>query len=328
MKYFILLSKLVLLSAITAAAQKKTISVTGHLVDTLQAQHVAEATVSLVNTIDSSLVAFTRSDSAGNFSFHQLKPGKYRLSASQVNFHPFWQVFEAKDDVVLGKLYMKDRSIMETVSITSQRPPVVVNGDTLEFNAEAFKTKPNAVVEDMLKKMPGVEVEKDGTIRVNGKRISRVLVNGKDFFNGDPKMATRNLAADAIDKVQVFDKQSDQSEFTGIDDGNKTPTINLQLKKDKKNAAFGKASIAGGTKGRYDGQFNVNKFNGDQQMSAIGMANNTNRQGFSIMDMLNFTGQAKKMMSGGGARIVINTDNNNDEFGLPVAGLNNNQGIT
>ena len=101
---------------------------------------------------------------------------------------------------------------METVSIVSQRPPVVVNGDTLEFNAEAFKTKPNAVVEDMLKKMPGVEVDKDGTIRVNGKRISRVLVNGKDFFNGDPKMATRNLAADAIDKVQVFDKQSDQSD--------------------------------------------------------------------------------------------------------------------
>jgi len=327
MKNFILLSTLLLLAAITATAQKKGLSVKGQLTDTLQVQRVAEATVSLINTTDSSLVAFTRTDSAGNFSFNQLKPGKYKLSASQVNFHPLWKVFEVTGDVDLGNIYMKDKSIMETVSLTAQRPPVVVNGDTLEFNAEAFKTKPNAVVEDMLKKMPGVEVDRDGTIRVNGKRISRVLVNGKDFFNGDPKMATRNLTADAIDKVQVFDKQSDQSEFTGIDDGNKTPTINLQLKKDKKNAAFGKATIAAGTNDHFDGQFNINKFKGDQQLSAIGMANNTNRQGFSIMDMLNFSGQAKKMMSGGGARIVINT-NNNDEFGLPVAGINNNQGIT
>ncbi len=328
MKYFtFLFLNLLMLTAATVTAQKKGFSVKGQLTDTLQKQRVADATVSLINAKDSSLVAFTRTDSLGNFSFNQLKPAKYRLSASQVNFHPKWKSFEVTNDLDLGTIYMKDRSMMEEVTVAAQRPPVVVNGDTLEFNAEAFKTKPNAVVEDMLKKMPGVEVDKDGTIRVNGKRISRVLVNGKDFFNGDPKMATRNLSADAIDKVQVFDKQSDQSEFTGIDDGNKTPTINLKLKKDKKNAAFGKATMAAGTKDRYDGQFNINKFNGDQQLSAIGMANNTNRQGFSIMDMLNFSGQARKMMSGGGARIVINTGND-DEFGLPVSGINNNQGIT
>jgi len=99
---------------------------------------------------------------------------------------------------------MRDKSLLADVTVTASRPPVVVNGDTLEFNAEAFKTKPNAVVEDMLKKMPGVEVGSDGSIRVNGRLISRVLVNGKDFFNGDPKMATRNLPADALDKVQVF----------------------------------------------------------------------------------------------------------------------------
>lgn len=318
-----------LLFAIAASmAQKKGLSVKGQLADSVQKQQVSEATVSLISDIDSSLVAFTRTDSTGHFVFHQLKPGRYRLSASQVNFHPKWKSFEMASDVDLGSIYMKNKATMEEVTVVTQRPPVVVNGDTLEFNAEAFKTKPNAVVEDMLRKMPGVEVDKDGTIRVNGKRISRVLVNGKDFFNGDPRMATRNLAADAIDKVQVFDKQSDQSEFTGIDDGNKTPTINLKLKKDKKNAAFGKASLAAGTKDRYDGQFNINKFNGDRQRSAIGMANNTNRQGFSIMDMLNFSGQARKMMSGGGARIVINNDGEENEFALPVAGISNNQGIT
>ncbi len=327
MKYLIFLLGLVFLSASIASAQKTGFTVKGQLTDSLQKQQVNDATVSLVNAKDSSLVGFTRTDSAGRFSFNHLKPGKYRLSASQVNFHPQWKNFEVAADADLGAIVMKDKSIMQEVTITAQRPPVVVNGDTLEFNAESFKTKPNAVVEDMLKKMPGVEVEKDGSIKVNGKRISRVLVNGRDFFNGDPKMATRNLSADAIDKVQVFEKASDQSEFTGIDDGNKTPTINLKLKKDKKNAAFGKASLAAGTKDRYDGQFNINKFNGDQQLSAIGMANNTNRQGFSIMDMLNFSGQSRKMMSGGGGRIVI-SNGNDDEFGLPVAGINNNQGIT
>ncbi|HAO47163.1 MAG TPA: hypothetical protein DCQ97_09570 [Chitinophagaceae bacterium] len=327
MKYLIFVLGLLFLSITIASAQKSGLTLKGRLADSLQKQRVSEATVSLVKSSDSSLVGFTRTDSVGRFSFHNLNPGKYRLSASQVNFHPQWVNVEIAGDLDLGSVLMKDKSIMEEVTVKAQRPPVVVNGDTLEFNAESFKTKPNAVVEDMLKKMPGVEVEKDGSIKVNGKRISRVLVNGRDFFNGDPKMATRNLSADAIDKVQVFEKPSDQSEFTGIDDGNKTPTINLKLKKDKKNAAFGKASLAAGTKDRYDGQFNINKFNGDQQLSAIGMANNTNRQGFSIMDMLNFSGQSRKMMSGGGARIVINNEND-DEFGLPVAGINNSQGIT
>lgn len=327
MKYLIFLAGLIFFTATIASAQKTGLSIKGQLADSLRKQQVSEATVSLVNAKDSSLVGFTRSDSAGRFHFRNIKPGKYRISASQVNFHPLWKNVEVNEDLDLGDVIMKDRSIMEEVTVRTQRPPVVVNGDTLEFNAEAFRTKPNAVVEDMLKKMPGVEVDRDGTIRVNGKRISRVLVNGKDFFNGDPKMATRNLSADAIDKVQMFEKQSDQSEFTGIEDGNRTPTLNLKLKKDKKNAAFGKAGMAAGTRGRYDGQFNINRFNGDQQVSAIGMANNTNRQGFSIMDMLNFSGQSRKMMSGGGARIVINNDND-DEFGLPVAGINNQQGIT
>lgn len=316
------------LLVVTAASAQKAV-VRAQLVDTMHKQQLSNATVSLINATDSSLIAFTRTDDFGSFYFDQLKAGKYRLSASQVNFHPQWKNFEitkADETLDLGTIYMKDKSIMQEVVVTNQRPPVVVNGDTLEFNAEAFKTKPNAVVEEMLKKMPGVEVDKEGNIKVNGKRINRVLVNGKDFFNGDPKMATKNLPADALDKVQVFEKQSDQAAFTGIDDGNSQTTLNLKLKKDKANAAFGKIGAAAGTDGRYDGQFNINKFNGDQQLSAIGMANNTNRQGFSFMDMMNFTGQNKKMMSGGGG-IVLNTTSDGNNLGLPIAGLNNSQGI-
>ncbi|MEO6549994.1 MAG: TonB-dependent receptor [Ferruginibacter sp.] len=300
----------------------------GKLHEKLGGQAIANATVSLVNTADSSLVAFTRSDSTGFFLFSHLQPGHYRLSASHTNYHLYWQdvvLNNINTTTTLNDLLMNDRTVLEEVTLHTQRPPVELNGDTLEFNAESFKTKPNAVVEDMLKKMPGVVVSNDGTVSVNGKQINRVLVNGKDFFNGDPKMATRNLSADAVDKVQVFDKASDQAAFTGIDDGNAEKTINLKLKKDKKNAAFGKLTASAGTNHRYDAQFNVNKFEGNRQVSAIGMANNTNRQGFSIMDILNFTGQAKKMMSGGGG-MVINT-NGPEDFGLPVNGINNNQGL-
>lgn len=317
-----------LLVAMTSKAQKATVK--AQLVDSMQKQQLSNATVSLMNAADSSLIAFTRTNDDGSFYFDQLKTGRYRLSASQVNFHPRWKNFEisANDETIdLGPIFMKDKSIMETVSVMSQRPPVVVNGDTLEFNAEAFRTKPNAVVEDMLKKMPGVEVDKEGNIKVNGKRISRVLVNGKDFFNGDPKIATRNLPADALDKIQVFEKQSDQAAFTGVDDGNAQTTLNLKLKKDKAKAVFGKVSAAAGNDGRYDGHFNLNKFDDGKQLSAIGMANNTNRQGFSIMDMLNFTGQNRRMMSGGGGSVMITTGSPAD-FGLPIAGVNNNQGIT
>jgi len=329
MKKILLLTLTTALFSLAAIAQKNKLTVSGRLVDTLQKQQLVNATVSLVNAKDSSLAGFTRADATGKFVLTNLQSGQYRLSASMVGFHSVWKIFELKNEqpeTNLGEIKMKDNSLMDEVTVQNLRPPVVVNGDTLEFNAEAFKTKPNAVVEDMLKKMPGVEVDKDGTIRVNGQKISRVFVNGKQFFGNDPKIATRNLDADAIDKVQVFDKKSDQAEFTGIDDGNSEKAINLKLKKDKKNMLFGKATAGGGTKDRFDGQFNVNRFKGEQQVSAIGMANNTNRQGFTFSDVLNFTGAAKKMMSGGGGRVVINTSGPED-FGLPVQGVNNSEGI-
>jgi hypothetical protein len=186
----------------------------------------------------------------------------------------------------------------------------------------------------MLKKMPGVTVESDGTIKVNGQAVRRVLVNGKEFFTGDVKMATKNLNADAVDKVQVFDRKSDQAAFTGIDDGNSEKTINLKLKKDRNYATFGKASGGAGTGGegggggganRFDIQANINKFRGDEQLSFLGMGNNTNRQGFTLMDVLNFTGELSRGMKngGGGVKIQMNDAGNNN--GLPVTGLGQSQ---
>ena len=326
----ILLLTVLMITAGFVFSQKNRTAIKGKLIDTLQKQKLDNATISLINAKDSSLIGFTRTDGEGRFSLTNLSAGQYRLSASHVGFHPTWKNIEVagdKTEIDLGNILMRDKSLLAEVVVDNQRPPVQVNGDTLEFNAEAFKTKPNAVVEDMLKKMPGVEVDKDGTIRVNGQRINRVFVNGKQFFGNDPKIATRNLNADAIDKVQVFDKKSDQAEFTGIDDGNSEKAINLKLKKDKKKMTFGKLTAGAGTKGRYEGQFNLNHFNGEQQLSAIGMANNTNRQGFTFSDILNFTGEMQRMMrGGGGAKIVVN-NNGPEDFGLPVQGVNNSEGI-
>jgi hypothetical protein len=310
----------------TAMAQQKPAVVKGQIADTIAKKGLAYATVSLVKATDSTLVSFTRADSAGYFQLKNITKGKYVLSASYVGYNPVWQALTVKEnDAVLdmGEVAITDLKHLADVAVRSKRPPVVVNNDTIEFNAENFTTQPNAVVEDLLKKMPGMTVDADGTVRVNGQRINRVLVNGKEFFTGDPKLATKNLPADAIDKVQLFDKKSDQAEFTGIDDGNSQKTINLKLKKDRNNALFGRATAGAGNKERYDGQANINKFNGERQLSFLGMGNNTNRQGFSIVDVLNFTGELGRSMRGGGGLTIRTGDD--DNIGLPTTGLGQNQ---
>jgi hypothetical protein len=315
----------ILLLPFLSQAQKSPITVKGTVYDTASKRGLAYATISVVNAKDSTLVTFTRADSTGKFKLTSLDKGKYLLSSSYVGFVPVWKPIDVKDgeELNMGNINMTDVLNAGNVTVTGRRAPVTINNDTVEFNTENFKTQPNAVVEDLLKKLPGVTVDNDGTVRVNGQRVNRVLVNGKEFFTGDPKLATKNLDADAIDKVQVFDKKSDRAEFTGVDDGNSAKAINLKLKKDRNNALFGKVTAGAGTNGRYDAQTNINKFNGDRQMSMLGMGNNTNRQGFSISDVLNFTGELGRGMRNGGG-ITIRTGGGDDN-GLPVTGQGQNQ---
>lgn len=299
----------------------------GRVFDSVINRGLAFATVSLVQQNDSTLVSFSRADSLGNFKLNAILKGKYLLSTSYVGYVPVWKPVEVNGDKStedIGDINMNDVASAGELVVNAKRPPVEINNDTLEFNTENFKTQPNAVVEDLLKKMPGVTVENDGTIKVNGQTVRRVLVNGKEFFTGDVKMATKNLSADAVDKVQVFDKQSDQAAFTGVDDGNSEKTINLKLKKDKSNALFGRTTAGAGTNERFDAQANINKFKGNEQLSFLGMSNNTNRQGFSVTDVLNFTGELSRGMRNGGG-IVIRTSDNDDNGGLPVTGLGQNQ---
>ena len=281
--------------------------VQGIIMDSSANRTLPYATVSLVHAKDSSLVSFTRSNEEGGFTIKNMVAGKYLLSISYVGYQQQWVVFKTGANPILdlNNIYLVDASKVSTVTVTARRPPVVINGDSIEFNSENFKTVPNAVVEDMLKKMPGIEVDKSGAITVNGKSVTKVFVNGKEFFTGDPKMATKNLPADAVDKIQVYDRKSDQAMFTGIDDGNDETAINIKTKKDRKQSTFGKLNGSAGTPGRFDAQGNVNRINNDEQFSIIGTANNTNRQAFSNGDAANFSGGGGGR-GGGGVMININ----------------------
>jgi len=308
-----------------ALAQRNGI-IKGIAFDTVARQPIGSATITLLQKKDSSLISFTMTDNNGRFELSGIQNGEYRLLITHVNYHASNQVVKIDDDhksIDLGSIIMNDRTkVLSEVTVTSVAPPVTLVGDTIQYNAGSFKTQPNADVEDLLKRLPGVKVEKDGTVKAQGEKVQKILVDGKEFFGNDPKIATRNLPADAIDKVQVYDKLSDQAQLTGFDDGNSEKTINLKLKKDKKKGVFGKINAGAGTDERYEGKFNVNSFKGARQMSAIGMGNNTNAEGFSFMDVLNFTGALSQLKNGGNINLTINEND-------PLAGLlgGNNAGI-
>lgn len=309
-----------------AVHAQKNGTVKGVAYDTISKTPVPDATITILQKKDSSLVSFGMTDNAGRFSIDALPVGDYRLLITHVSYHNSTRSFSITENEKtpdLGNITMNDKAkVLEEVIVSNEAPPVTLVGDTVQYNAGSFKTQPNASVEQLLKKLPGVTVDKNGTVTAQGQKVNRVLVDGKEFFGNDPKMATKNLPADAIDKVQVYDKQSDQAQLTGFDDGNSEKTINLKLKKDKKKGAFGKITAGGGTDDRLEGRFNVNSFKGARQMSLIGMGNNTNTEGFSFMDMMNFTGELSRMMRGGGGPITLNADD-------PLAAMigNNNRGI-
>lgn len=317
MKKIILLS-LLFVSAYAAMAQK--FSIKGQVVDSTT-NALPSATVMLLNSSDSSLVNFALSNAQGFFEIKNVNKGSYDLKISFVGYATFITRVEASGDspiIETGQLELQSQAKqLDEMVIMGERVPVRIKGDTIEFNASSFKTKANANVEDLLKKLPGVEVESDGTIRAQGEEVRRVLVDGKEFFGRDPKLATRNLPADAIEKVQVFDKKSDQAEFTGIDDGQREKTVNLELKEDKRNGMFGNATAGIGTEGRYQAKASVNRFRKDQQLSFLGMGNNINEQGFSMGEFMNFTGGSQQMMSGGGGAVRLTFDGNNTN-GVPM----------
>jgi hypothetical protein len=310
---------LVLLVALSYTGYGQKFTIQGQLVDTLS-KPLPSATVLLLNPKDSSLVNFALGDANGNFAIKNVSKGEHLFKVTFIGFRPFMKEIvtpETGNIIDLGVVKMEPASNeLDAIEIAAERAPVTIKKDTIEFNAGSFKTKQNAVVEDLLKKLPGVEVDNDGNITAQGEQVRQVTVDGKNFFGRDPKIATKNLPADAVDKVQVFDKKSDQAAFSGIDDGQREKTINLELKEEKRNGAFGTLMAAGGTDDRFQLRANINKFTKERQLSFLGMGNNVNQSGFSLDDYMNFTGGSAQMMGGGGAvRLEFNGDNSS---GVPL----------
>ena len=304
MKIFTL-SVLVLSLFTSVHAQKADGSIKGKLVDTAAKQPVSEATISVLSTKDSSLATFTLSNKQGVFEIKGLEEGDYQLVISHLGFETFKKtvsITATAKTINLGDLQVqKEFKTLTGVTVTNDAP-VIIKEDTIQFRADAFKTKPNATVEDLLKKIPGMQVEKDGTVKAQGETVQKVYVDGKEFFGNDPKLATKNLTADMVESVQVFDDMSEQAKFTKIDDGSKQKAVNIKLKKDKNKGIFGRALLAGGygDGGRYEGNLSFNKFNGNQRLSFLFNANNINKQGFSFSDIISSMGGFSGFGSGGG----------------------------
>ena len=233
MKRNLLLTTTLSLVCFSVFAQKNG-TVKGVAFDTIAKRTVGAVTVTLLDKKDSSLVSFTMTDQFGNFELRGLPNGDYRVMLSHVSYYnsnKYFSISDSGKQANLGNIVMNDKSkVLEEVVVAAEAPPITMIDDTIQYNAGSFKTQPNASVEQLLKKLPGVKVDKDGTVTAQGEKVNRVLVDGKEFFGNDPKIATRNLPADAVDKVQVYDRQSDQAQLTGFEDGNYEKTINLDRK--------------------------------------------------------------------------------------------------
>src|SRR6201991_2353534 len=246
-------------------------SIKGTVADTASNSKLTNTTISVLNAKDSILQKFTRVRD-GNFALNNLKKGKLILLVTYPGYADYVDRFtldsaHTTHDFGNIKMILKTKLLAEVI-VKAKAAAVKIKGDTTEFDAKAFKVQPNAKVEDLLKQFPGIQVDKDGKITAQGQTVPKVLVDGEEFFGDDPTLVTKNLRADMVDKVQLYDKKSDQATFTGIDDGQKTKTINIQLKADKKNGYFGKAEAGGGSEGYYQGSLLYNRFKGKSKFSA------------------------------------------------------------
>ncbi|HEV3411217.1 MAG TPA: outer membrane beta-barrel protein [Puia sp.] len=281
-------------------------SVRGKVVDSTGKQVLNDATVSMTPEKDSTEPEYAIADKNGNFSFRNLNPGSYRLLITFEGYRHISKKFTisaANKDLDLATINMQRATdILQEVII--QRPPMQIKKDTVEYNAEMFATKPNAVAEDQLKKLPGVQVDGSGNITAQGEKVQRVTVNGRRFFGDDPKLATRNLPPESIERYQIFDDLDDQSKFSGFDDGVRIKTINIVTKKDRRQGYFGRAVAGGGTNQSYDESANFHRFDNNRQISLLGQGNDVNKQNFTVQDILGSSGSRKG--SGGGPGAATN----------------------
>ncbi|MEJ7822906.1 MAG: TonB-dependent receptor, partial [Chitinophagaceae bacterium] len=308
-----------ILLGISSFAQ--TANISGSVTDPNEKKPVSNAVIALLTPKDSILYKFTRSNAEGKYILKDVKPGDYILMTTHPYFADLVDNVVIRNDLAIPEIALISKAKLMQEVIIKTGSPIKIRGDTTVYTADSFKVSANANVEELLKKLPGIQVDKDGKIKAMGETVQKVLVDGEEFFGDDPGMAVKNLRADAVKEVQVFDKKSDQAEFTGIDDGKTQKTINLKLKEDKKTGYFGKIDLAGGPIKNIDPRYNDNllfsSFKGKRKLSAFLLNGNTGQDGLSWQDEQKYGGSSDNMTMSmdddGGMMMFIGRGGTSDE---------------
>ena len=283
-----------LLASSQAFAQ--TFPVTGKVLDAKDQSPLIGANVVLIQVPDSTRRG-AAADAEGNFTIGEVPAGRYVLSVSFLGYQTTRSTVQlTAQSHALGTLPLQAGITLKGVEVVGKTPAAVQKGDTAQFNANAFKTNPDATAQDLVLKMPGITTQ-SGKLQAQGEDVQRVLVDGKEFFGNDPDAVMKNIPAEIIDKIEVFDRQSEQSQFSGFNDGNTQKTINIVTKPQYRKGQFGRL-VAGAGPERYRVSGNVNSFNGDQRISVLAQSNNVNEQNFAAADLVGAVGNS----GGGGGR--------------------------
>jgi hypothetical protein len=282
-----LLTIVLVFSGYSLYAQNNT-GVKGTVVDSASNKLMEFVTIGITDLKDSTFISYTTTTKTGTFLLSGMPSDKTLvIIASHMGYSDFVKAVTLKKGEILdlGTIAMKTRSkTLNEVVVTGQRQAIMINKDTIEFRAEAFKVRPNAVVEELLKKLPGVQIDHDGGIKVAGKSVSKLTIDGKDFFSNDMRIATRNLDASLIDKVQIFDDRENDPDHL-VEDSKVGKIINLKFKRAFKKSIFGKVYAGGGSRKRFESGGLFNMFRDTLQLSIITVGNNLNRTGFSSNDL-------------------------------------------
>lgn len=285
MKKLLIWTVLLLTAPLSTYAQNKIVTVSGRVIEAGTKEPVELAAVQLLSLPDSTQVAGMTTSTQGYFSLSKQKPGKYLLKVSFIGYVTKIIPVQLTANVPAKKMgnieLATDAVMLQEAVVVAEAPQVTVVEDTLMYNSSAYRTPEGAMLEELVKKLPGAEIDDDGNVKINGKDLKKIMVDGKEFFGGDVKTGLKNLPVDMVDKLKTYDKKSYLARVTGIDDGEEETVLDLTVKKGMNQGWFGNADLGAGTKDRYTGRMMLNRFVDKTQFSIIGSANNVNDQGFS-----------------------------------------------
>jgi Outer membrane protein beta-barrel family len=312
-RYIILFWAFLIFFELGVSAQNN-YSIKGTITDTVEKVKLVTSAVTILQANDSILVKFGYVKADGSFMLDGLPGGQYILLVAYPDYADYVETFRldsANPSHNFGNIPMTPKSrLLQEVIVKGTASQMKIKGDTTEFNANAFVIQPNAKVEDLLKQLPGITVDKDGKITAEGQAVNKVLLDGEEFFGDDPTLVTRNIRADMVDKIQLYDKKSDQAAFTGVDDGKTQKTINVKLRSDKNQGIFGKAQAGDGLEGIYQGEALFNSFKNKEKFSVYGTIGNNGKVGLGWEDDQKYgTGDVINVTDNG---ISINTQSSED----------------